>query len=133
MLDTNSVGDALIYIFGTLNDLKQHFYHLQSFRSRPTLQLWYKFCLHPTSIEKDMNLFVLQLFLRIIDLVNHPWKLIFRDGGLNKTVPRNHPFLETVETSNNPWKSIFKSHSFSDGWSHSTWRILLFQYDHDMN
>jgi len=61
-------------------------------------------CLHQTSFKKDMNLFVLQLFLRMVDLVNCPWKSIFRDGGLNKTASKNHSFSEAVDISNRPWK-----------------------------
>jgi hypothetical protein len=29
---------------------------------------WYKICLYPTSFDKDMNLFVSQLFLRTVDI-----------------------------------------------------------------
>jgi hypothetical protein len=33
----------------------------------------------------------------MVDLVNHPLKSIFRDGGLNKTTSKNHLFPEMVD------------------------------------
>jgi hypothetical protein len=92
------IWEIIIYISGTLNDLKQKFYQQQS----------YRFCLYPTLFEKDMNFFVPRLFLRIVDLVNHPWKPISRDSRVNKSAHKNHPCLETVDISNHPRKSFFR-------------------------
>jgi hypothetical protein len=44
-----------------------------------------------------MNLLVLQLLLRTVDL-----KIDLRDDELNKTASRKHLFLETVDVSNHP-------------------------------
>jgi hypothetical protein len=63
----------------------------------------------------DINFVFIQLHLKRyefisatvilrVDLVNRPWKSIFRDGGLNKTISNNHSFSETVDISNHPWK-----------------------------
>jgi hypothetical protein len=62
------------------------------------------FCLYPTSFKKDMNLFVLHLFLRTVDLANRLWKSIFRGGCLKRTVSENHLLSEMVDISNHPWK-----------------------------
>jgi hypothetical protein len=53
-------------------------------------------------LKKNMNLFVLQLFLRKFDLVNRPSKPFFWDSRLNKTAFINQLFSEVVNISNHP-------------------------------
>jgi hypothetical protein len=94
----NSNSGNLIYISGTVKDLKLKFYQLR------VLELYH----YRSSFEKDMNLFAPQLFLRMVDFVDRPWKAISRDSVLNKTVPTNHLFSEMVDISSRPWKSYFQ-------------------------